>query len=110
MTMTTHDDGNARMGDPASSHRTVKSIVKDNSLAALILDYATRRAMATCHGEFNDTQLWQALEAQTGRRFQRNVLARARGRLVKDGLLVHVGPRTWMSEDLEHYTAVTTDE
>ncbi|HRA86088.1 MAG TPA: hypothetical protein PLT40_17265 [Ilumatobacteraceae bacterium] len=104
----------ARRSDPASSDRTVKSIVKDGALADLILKAMHHRVVywylyetepsdhAVC-----DTYLWERLEARTGRRLQRNVIARARGRLVTDGLLVGVGARDYNGQELEHY--VLTD-
>lgn len=90
----------ARVSDPASSDRTVKSIVSDNSLAAIILNFAYHKYM-TDTGAFCDTELWEHAEASTGRRFQRNVLARARGRLVNEGLLKPVGPAMYKGVSLE---------
>lgn len=97
----------ARVSDPQSSDRTVKSIVRDTSLAAIILAFAYRLYMTDTNfdyrPEFCDTELWEHAEASTGRRFQRNVLARARGRLVNDGLLKPIGPAMYKGVSLETY-------
>lgn len=97
----------ARVSDPASSDRTVKSIVRDNSLATIILNFAYHKYMtdtgADYTPEFCDTELWEHAEASTFRRFQRNVLARARGRLVNEGLLKPVGPAMYKGQSLETY-------
>lgn len=106
----------ARRGDPRSSDRTVKSIVKDGSLAALILKAADWH-LANVGWEwadftdqaFCDTWLWEWIEQFTGRRHQRNVIARARGRLVDDGVLVGVGERNYNGVMLEHYVLFVQD-
>ena len=70
----------ARVSDPLSSHATVASIDADVGLAQAIMRQA--------FGTFDDTDLEQRL----GHRWQRNVIARARGRLERDGAFVRVGP------------------
>lgn len=77
----------ARFTDPRSSHHTVRSIAKDMPLREMILTYAKSRP----DHPWCDTELWRALEESTGRRLQRNVIARARGLLELDGLLTRVG-------------------
>ena len=102
--MTNVLDDHARFTDPLSSELTVRSIVRDGSLAALILDYADdMQRQSPGRAFWNDSELWAALEARTGRRFQRNVLAKARHRLVKLGLLVDVGQHDHLGVDLEHF-------
>jgi len=99
----------ARRSDPRSSDRTVTSIVKDPTLADLIVRafawrlantavLRVRKPSAAC-----DTWLWQWIEDFTGRRHQRNVIARARGRLVEDGVLVGIGEREYEGVMLNHY-------
>jgi hypothetical protein len=96
-----HD--HARMGDPVSSDRTVKSIVADKTLAGAIM-----RAATDMHPvPFDDTDLLFWIEHDTDRRQQRNVIARARGRLESDGLLVRVGMRvrtTGIGRETMHFT------
>lgn len=99
----------ARRTDPRSSDRTVKSIVKDGSLAALVLDAAASLEAAAVQcgaGDdpcFNDTELWLKIEMTTRRRHQRNVIARTRGLLMGEGRIVAVGPRDFEGRELEHY-------
>lgn len=75
----------ARSGDPIGSHLAVASITADADLASLVLWAAgfqnPDRTPVT------DDDVLELVEARTKRRFQRNVLARARGRLERDGLL-----------------------
>jgi hypothetical protein len=93
------------MTDPPSSDRTVKSIVVDGFYAQLIMDYAEEQTASSPSGRawFNDTEIWLALEARLGRRLQRNVIARARGRMVELALLVPVGAHDYDGTSLEHY-------
>lgn len=71
-----------RRTDPISSHVTLKSLGKDTSLKMMVL-----RALiaASWNGDevtlASDDAILNALEAQHGRRFQRNVVARTRGLL-----------------------------
>lgn len=99
----------ARFGDPPSSDLTVKSILMDATLAQLIMHFAEHQSERSPSGRafWNDSELWAALEERTGRRLQRNVLARARGRLVDLGLLVAVGQHDHLGVQLEHYSLPT---
>ncbi len=90
--------GHARMGDPRSSESTVRSIDADTDLHELIMDAARVCEEHTLGmdgqpiGAFDDTDLWRRVETVTGRRFQRNVIARARGRLERQGRFIRFGP------------------
>lgn len=99
----------ARFRDPPSSDRTVKSILMDATLAQLILDFAEGQGNRSPSGRafWNDTELWAWIEERCGRRRQRNVIARARGRLVALGLLVEVGQYDYDGFPLEHYSLPT---
>ncbi len=77
----------ARMSDPVSSHHTVHSIVHEPITTGYAADIL---AVMRDGGMWCDTGLWVSLEQRTGRRLQRNVIARARGRLVRDGLVEFV--------------------
>jgi hypothetical protein len=79
-------DAHARRSDPLSSHDTVKSIAKDGTMRGDLLD-----AARTFPGRFNDTELWERVEMRTGRRWQRNVVARTRDLMEHDGIFVRVG-------------------
>lgn len=87
MTMT---DAHARHSDPLSSDFTVKSIAADVRGRELVLQVA-----ATFTGPWCDTELWEATERLTGRRHQRNVIARTRGLMEADGYISRVGQWTF---------------
>lgn len=79
----------ARTSDPESSHRANDSIAKDMTLRDHILQAAGRlMSVQEC---FDDTDLTEAVEDATLRRQQRNVIARSRGLMERDGLFVRVG-------------------
>ena len=89
----------ARYTDPIQSDITVKSLGKDTSLKSLI--YRTVELLQHPHdmtkGVTDDTiTMW--LENKTGRRFQRNVIARTRGLMENENLLMrvhdHIDPTT----------------
>lgn len=83
----------ARMTDPVQSHQTVKSIDADGALKDQILNAADHL------GLFTDTMLRAWIEANTSRtRVERGTIARARGRLVRDGLLVELVERAPVNE------------
>ena len=97
-------EAHARMGDPRSSEDTVRSIAADRTLAELILFHGRRL------GRFDDTDLLEAIEDDTGRRHQRNVIARARGLLEPSGDIVRIGPisRPDRRVDTIHFTTGAT--
>jgi hypothetical protein len=64
----------ARRFDPASSHEAVGHIAKARTLHELVRD-----AGASLKEMFSDTDLWVEVERVSGRRQQRNVIARTRG-------------------------------
>ena len=99
----------ARMGDPRSSEDTVRSIAKDRTLAGLILD-AADYLMPYGFNCFDDTDLLERIEEVTGRRHQRNVIARARGLLEPSGQIVRIGPisRPDRRVDTIHFTTGAT--
>ncbi len=81
---------------PAQSDATVRSIESDTSLHGMIwkavrdLEWNRpnlNRTFDTGAGctWITDDDVWEYLERATGRRFQRNVIARARIRMEKDG-------------------------
>jgi hypothetical protein len=88
--MTMVDHAHARWSDPSSSDFTVKSIAADVRGRELVLAVA-----ATFDQPWCDTELWERTEALTGRRHQRNVLARTRGLMEEDGLIQRVGQWTF---------------
>jgi hypothetical protein len=83
--------GHARALDPESSHTTVRSIVKDKTLAADILR-AVVRIYRENHGASmtDDDVLDELIATYPGVRFQRNVIARSRGLL--EPLYIQRGP------------------
>lgn len=95
-------DVHARMGDPRSSHRTVNSLGRDGVLKRqiwFVFDWMLTRGTP----EVNDTQLTELLEQIHRRRYQRNVVARARGLMEDDGFLLGVGERDYCGRMIEHY-------
>lgn len=72
----------ARTSDPVSSHLTVASIDNDTDLHMLVRIYAKFAGRW-----WNDWNLTQYIEGYTGRTHQRNVIARARGRVERDGYI-----------------------
>lgn len=80
----------ARRSDPLSSDITVKSIARDGGLRALILR-AGRDLEASGHQCWNDTELTERIEEITNVRQQRNVVARARGLMEKEDLILRLG-------------------
>lgn len=88
MTMT--DTPHARRTDAISSHLALQALGRAQSLkthvitAALILE----DPFGTC---WCDTELTEKIEAITGKRQQRNVIARTRGLLEQDGWIEKVG-------------------
>ena len=77
----------ARRSDPEGSELAVASICADTSYADLIL-WAVHRM----DGPTTDDDVLALIETRTSRRFQRSVLARARGRLETDGALERIPP------------------
>lgn len=81
----------ARRSDPRSSHLTVRSIQRDGSMNKAIFEmivalaqYCTftidGRVKEVCwDSPVTDDKVWTRLEIATDRRWQRNVIARARG-------------------------------
>ena len=78
---------NARTGDPQSSHEANEKIRKNRGLAKMILEAVQTIQVTT--GATDDAIL-ELVEARSGKRQQRNVIARSRGLLERDGLLVRV--------------------
>lgn len=80
----------ARKSDPVSSHLAVGAIGKDWSLRDLVVR-AARELEAEGIEVWSDSELWLWVERLSGRRQQRNVVARARGLVERDGLFERVG-------------------
>lgn len=96
----TRSDPHARRSDPASSHVAVVAIAADAKLADQI-EYAAHRLHPT---PFDDTDLLELIEEQTGRRQQRNVIARARGLMEQEGRVVRLGLRQRADRRTLHFT------
>ena len=77
----------ARITDPISSERAVAAIAVNDTLKEHIL-YAAKRLHPVY---FDDTDLLELVEEQTERRQQRNVIARSRGLMERDGIFDRVG-------------------
>jgi hypothetical protein len=93
----------ARKGDPYTSDQALKAIAKDTTLMNGIWVYASEVRRQFGHPAFNDTMLTAWLEWHTGRRQQRNVVARSRGLLVQAGLLREAGVQSYDGRELMHY-------
>lgn len=79
----------ARSSDPLSSHIANDAISKDRKLSDLILE-AVQNQYWMWRAPVTDDQILVWIEDVTKRRQQRNVIARARGLLEREGLLVRV--------------------
>ena len=84
-----HD--HARMSDPVSSHHTVGSSATEEIKPGTYAWDILQELSAAFPWPLCDTCLWHRIEERTGKRLQRNVLARARGRLVRDRMVVEFG-------------------
>lgn len=91
----TRDDPHARRSDPTSSHEAVTRIAANGSLAAHIL----RAAQRVHPAPFDDWDLVELVEEQTGRKQQRNVIARARGLMEREGTFVRLGVKQRPGDD-----------
>ena len=88
------------MGDPVSSDIAVKAIVANTRLADQIM--AAARSFNPV--AFDDTDLLFVIEEATQRRQQRNVIARACGRLEQLGELERIGLRDRGDRCTIHFT------
>lgn len=90
-----------RKTDPYTSDQALKAIARNGSLMSEIwwaANDASKKGWC-----FNDTWLTQRLEQYTGRRYQRNIIARARGLMLEAGLFRVVGPVLYEGRELMHY-------
>lgn len=79
----------ARKSDPLSSHIRLGQLRKDESLRELVV----RAAMSLEHegrDAWSDSDLWFRVEHLSRKRQQRNIIARARGLLERDGVFERV--------------------
>lgn len=77
-TMSPDRPAHARRTDPLSSHLTLASLGRDDSLKARVLAAAFRLEERSGGRPWNDTQLTEEIERHTRTRQQRNVIARTR--------------------------------
>lgn len=104
----------ARRSDPSPSDVVQASLGKDSNLRRLI--YESALTLWLHHEErINDTMLWEYMERHFARRFQRNVIARARDIAQDLGFFEGVGifPYTdsqGRTRDLVHYVPILIGE
>jgi hypothetical protein len=79
----------ARTHDPLSSHIANSNIKADKRLADLIME-AVDHLYCDFYVGITDDEIHDYVEQETNKRQQRNVIARARGLLERDGRLVRV--------------------
>lgn len=87
------DAPNARTTDPISSHFACAAIRKNTTLADYIIRGVVLLSTAASDSgrlPVTDDDLLDYVEQQTRKRQQRNVIARARGLLERDGFFVRV--------------------
>jgi len=77
-TMSPDRPAHARRSDPLSSHLTLASLGRDDSLKARVLAAAFRLEERSGGRPWNDTQLTEEIERHTRTRQQRNIIARTR--------------------------------
>ena len=92
----------ARKTDPYTSDKALKAIAHDGTLMGWIWHLAVVYR-DEYHQFFNDSILTWEIEDRSGKRQQRNVIARSRGLLEDAGMLRQVGVRRWWDQDLMHY-------
>ena len=111
------DAPNARTSDPLSSHlanirirtnKTLKDLVLWATLAMSVDDFQDPKHLQ----HINDDMLLIWIEDKTRKRQQRNVLARTRGLLERDGLISRVGtsPRVTYVPSPELLSSVGIDD
>lgn len=93
----------ARRSDPISSHLTLHSLGKDDSLKQRVLSAAFRIEGRTGGKPWNDTQLTEEIERATRKRQQRNVIARTRDLMTDAGWFEPVGLDRYDGRELMHY-------
>lgn len=92
----------ARKGDPYTSDQALRAIARNGSLMYYIW-WGARLAATLPMRTFNDTWLWEWVEASSKQRQQRNVIARARGLMEQAGLFRRVGVFPYKGTELMHY-------
>jgi hypothetical protein len=80
----------ARSHDPLSSHKANLAISKDGTLARMICDGVIVNHSLSPHVGVTDDVLLGYIETRTAKRQQRNVIARARGLLERNGYFLRV--------------------
>jgi hypothetical protein len=100
-TMLPSTDVHARRSDPVSSHLTLASLGKDTALKNRVLA-AAFELEANGHSMWNDTQLTEKVERMTGKRQQRNIIARTRDLMTDDGWFEKVGMFDYDGRQLVH--------
>lgn len=80
----------ARSTDPTSSHKANLSISKNGTLARLICDGVMHSYRTSPLDAVTDDYLLEYIETHTAKRQQRNVIARARGILERNGYFQRV--------------------
>jgi len=98
-------DPHARRSDPLSSHTTVQSLAKAGTMKEKILD-----AARTLDPPFNDTQLWERVELRTGKRWQRNIVAKFRSDMEKEGIFERVGMSDHHGRQLVDFVLTTPSQ
>lgn len=86
----TSDRPHARRSDPISSHLTLASLGKDDSLKARIIAAAFRLEDRSGGAPWCDNEVYREMR-QHGYDGQRSVMARSRGLLEQDGWFVRAG-------------------
>lgn len=105
MSLTTRppEPPHARRSDPISSHLTLQSLGKDESLKQRVLAAAFSLEARSGGRPWNDTQLTEEVERATRKRQQRNVIARTRDLMTDAGWFEPVGLDRYDGRELMHY-------
>lgn len=104
----------ARRSDPTTSDVVQRSLGRDGTMRRLIYEVAQIMVVKYQYERINDTLLWEWVEVHTGRRHQRNVVARARDIATDMGFFEKVGIFPWtdhhgVTRDLIHFVPVPLD-
>lgn len=104
----------ARFTDPAQCDEVVKSLVEDGSYKALVIAAVLANHVHGGWTGVTDDMIWDWIEQATRRRHQRNVIARTRGILEHEEVLIRqpdrvvggthrvaVAHREWLNQHLD---------
>lgn len=98
---TSQPELHARKSDPITSHLALAALGRDTSLKRSIMLAAFQ--LEERRADWNDTELTERVERITGKRQQRNVIARSRDLMTDEGWFEPVGIFRYGRRELMHW-------